>query len=190
MIAMETNAFTVMKENTEKYSNNTTLVIPHPEFSFEIMFCGFLDKWEKINSDLGSRNEFIKLYEKQLHVNGEELLIWIKFLQYSYPDSDIQINEKYTNQVNINDMIHNSIINAKTYPVNSKENTIDDFIRKNVPGADVAESSTEDDGTVQYSFVSEDKSFDKERTVEEREHFLSSSFKQLFPASLMIMVKK
>ena len=78
----------------------------------------------------------------------------------------------------------NSIINAKIYPVNSKENTMDDFIRKNVPGADVAESSTEDDGTVQYSFVSEDKSFDKERTVEEREYFLSNSLKQLFPNSV------
>ena len=180
MIAMETNAFSIMKENVEDYANKSTLIIPHPEFTFEIMFCGYLDKWEKINATLGSRNEFIKLYKKQLHVNGNELLIWINFLKHSYPERDIQINQEYINQDNINNMIHNSIKDAKTYPVDSKENNMDDFVRKNVPGADIAESLTEDDSAVQYSFVSEDKSFDIERTVEEREHFLSSTFKQLF----------
>jgi hypothetical protein len=145
------------------------------------MYTGHLDKWDKIKNDDNSRNDFIRLYEKLLRVNGNELLVWINFLKYSLPNNNIQINDKYINQVNIDNMIHKQIKDAKTYPLGSKENDIDSYLQQTVRGAEIAEDIIEDVGGVKYSYVHALKHVDKERTVEEREHFLSTVSTKLFP---------
>ena len=157
------------------------LEIPHTDFKIDIIFCGEFFKLEKIKESEDSRKEFIKLYEKILHVDCKELLYYIQFLSHSLPYNKIRINPKFITQENIDKMIHESICNATVYNNDSEESKADIMVQENVSGATVSENIYNDDGPIKYSFVQTECHINLEKEVEDRKTMLDSVFNQLYP---------
>jgi hypothetical protein len=183
MIAMESNARDIMKEICESIVDNVStdvLIVPPNSLTFSFMYCGPMDKWDRINSSHDERLKFIQLFKRHIHIKFSNLVTWIEFLSYAFPNFNIQLNKSIKNQEDCNELIFKLMRETSVHGENSLMNKIDMQSRTNVPGADATENTVGEDGAVDFAAVLIAVTNDIALEAGERKSFLTSVHDDLF----------
>lgn len=77
-------------------------------------------------------------------------------------------------------MVYDMLKEASTHNTDSMENKINENVYENVTGAMTGELNTEENGAVEYTFISRTETDTQETEDNERRCFLESSFSQFF----------
>lgn len=143
IVAVATDSFDRINDTLQ-----TKITLPRISSDLSIIYIGNFDKWSSLTSNKNGKLLLIKRYKHILHIDYDQLIMWVKFLAYRNPQYNITpLNEKHKEELN-NFAIE--MISSATISIDPISSAIEKSSSTNVPGAPTCDVENDEYGPVQF----------------------------------------